>query len=170
MDKIVNKVLIRPEREIKKSKIYDDTLTSGAALESNAVTIEDDLNAIRSQLKKITGEAHWYSEPATDLNGVVAGGISENSHKNLDTLTHNISENSYVQLVRTSGKVTSIVIWDSSAMTLKIREFIITRTSGKVASVVAKQYDNSGNIVETLTQVISRDSSGKTSSITNTET
>lgn len=59
--------MIDPSTQIKKSDSYNDSLTVDGTLESNAVTIEDDLNAIRSAIKKLTGETNWYAAPPVDL-------------------------------------------------------------------------------------------------------
>ena len=62
------RTFIRPVTQIRQSDDYDDTLASGSALESNADTIEYDLNAIRSQLRQIIDiNGNWYDAPATDL-------------------------------------------------------------------------------------------------------
>ena len=59
---------IRPVTQIRKSDAYNDEVTAGSTMESNAVNIEDDLNAIRSQLRRIIDETgNWYDEPVTDL-------------------------------------------------------------------------------------------------------
>jgi len=51
---------IRQNDQIKSSDVYDDNLPLANA-ESAANTIEDDLNFIRSKIKDMTGQAHWYS-------------------------------------------------------------------------------------------------------------
>lgn len=44
---------IRQETQILNSDLYDDTVGAGATLESAPVSIEGDLNGLRSQLKRI---------------------------------------------------------------------------------------------------------------------
>lgn len=51
---------INQDTQIKQSATYDDTVTAGATMESAAASIEDDLNAIRSQIKAIGGGTNWY--------------------------------------------------------------------------------------------------------------
>lgn len=51
----------RQATQILKSDTYDDTLAAGATLQSGVTTIEGDLNAIRSQVKRILGTANWYT-------------------------------------------------------------------------------------------------------------
>jgi hypothetical protein len=51
---------INQDQQIKSSDVYDDTVSSGATMESAATNLEDDLNSIRSQLKGIAGSTNWY--------------------------------------------------------------------------------------------------------------
>lgn len=93
-----------------------------------------------------------------------ASGISEQEHELLDTLIHNIAETNYAEITRSSGKITDFIIWETAAKLKKIREYNVTRTSGRISSVVAKQYDSSGALKNTLTSTITR-TSGRISSI-----
>lgn len=93
-----------------------------------------------------------------------SSGLSESSHQLLDTLIHNIAETNYLEITRSSGKITDVVIWETAAKLKKIREYNLTRSSGKISSVVAKQYDSAGVLKNTLTSTITR-TSGKISSI-----
>jgi hypothetical protein len=72
---------INQDQQIKTSDVYDDTVSSGATMESAATNLEDDLNAIRSQLKGIAGSTNWYDAypGATDSTAIhdnVSGEIS----------------------------------------------------------------------------------------------
>lgn len=71
-------------------------------------------------------------------------------------LLFNVAQNNHTEVVRTSGKVSSIIVWTDVSKTQKIRESIITRTLGKVTQVVTNQYDSIGALKETLTQTINR--------------
>lgn len=44
-----------------KSDLYDDSLAAGSAMESASTDVETDLNALRSQIKRATGETKWYT-------------------------------------------------------------------------------------------------------------
>lgn len=55
--------LLRQDTQIHNSEAYLDTEAAGVALESGAVTLEDDLNALRSQVHHIldaTASGNWY--------------------------------------------------------------------------------------------------------------
>ena len=60
--------LIRQESQIRKSTTFDGTLAAGSTLETGAVSIEDDLNALRSQLTRLLkadGTPNWYDDVST---------------------------------------------------------------------------------------------------------
>jgi len=101
---------------------------------------------------------HWIEQ-------TFGGGIDAATHKILDQLVHEIAENNYTEITRVSNRVTNVTIWTTSGKTIKIREFEITRDgNNKVQSIVTKQYNSSGVLVETYTQTITR-TSGKVTSI-----
>lgn len=70
--------LLDQETQIQNSDVYDDTIAAGVALESPAAAdqnIRFDLNAIRSQLRRIidpqglAGTADWFVDIVAALNG-----------------------------------------------------------------------------------------------------
>lgn len=48
--------------QVKPSKRYNDEFATGNELKSNAISLEDDLNAIRTQIRRITGRENWYDD------------------------------------------------------------------------------------------------------------
>lgn len=65
------RTFLRQETQIRNSELYDDTLAAGSTLETANVSIEDDLNGVRSQMKRAifadaTGD--WFSDIPT-VNG-----------------------------------------------------------------------------------------------------
>jgi hypothetical protein len=105
----------------------------------------------------------------TDTDPRVVNAISTATHETLNTLVHNLAETSYEEITRTSGLITSVIVWQSAAKLLKVRETTITRAGGLVATVVDQQYDDSGVLVQTLTQTITR-TSGLITSVNVVET
>jgi hypothetical protein len=97
------------------------------------------------------------------------GGITEAQHEVLDTLIHWISESNWQEFVRESGRVTSIIHWTDSGKTKKVRELLVTRSSGRVSQIDVIQYDGSGVERQRLTGVITR-ASGRISSVDWTRT
>lgn len=85
-------------------------------------------------------------------------------HRALDQLVHNVAETSFMQVVRSGGQVTEVVYWTDSGMTTRIRDTSITRSGGQVSTIVERQYNASGSVVQTLTGTVTR-SSGQVSDI-----
>ncbi len=101
----------------------------------------------------------------------VSGFMSGVDHENLDTLVHNIAEDSYLEVTRVSGQISTVIVWDSAAKIKKIREISVSRTANQVSSFVEKQYDAAGSVVvgQTLTSTVVR-SSGQVANIITVET
>lgn len=57
----MGRTFIQQDTQIYSSATYNDTLSAGSTLESGAATLQDDLNSLRSQSKRIIGSANWYS-------------------------------------------------------------------------------------------------------------
>lgn len=104
--------------------------------------------------------------PVTLSSMMSGGGISEATHENLDTLVHEVAETSYVEVTRSGGQVSSVIVWETSAKLKKIRETTVTRTSGQASTVVEKHYDSAGTLItgQTLTHTLTR-SGGRVASI-----
>ena len=96
-----------------------------------------------------------------------SGGLTPGSHRALDQLVHEIAEDSFLEVTRDAGKVETITYWTNAGKTIKIRDVVITRDSGKVSQTVETQYDAAGSAItgETLTTTITR-SAGKVVSMT----
>jgi len=71
---MADRTTIHQDRQVRPSDEYDDTLPSGSTLETDALSLQDDANALRSQIKRILGEPNWYDDPAIDLATIAAGG------------------------------------------------------------------------------------------------
>lgn len=102
----------------------------------------------------------------SDLLAGGGGGISAAQHEAIDSLVHRVAETSYVEVTRTSGQVSSVIVWETSAKLKKVRETTVSRTSGQASTVVEKHYDAAGTVVvgQTLTHTIAR-SGGRVASI-----
>jgi len=117
-----------------------------------------------------TGTDLMFRDAAGTFNARSGSGLTESTHENLDTLVHELSETSFAEVTRdVDGIVTDVVTWTSAAKVTKVREYNLTRTSGRVTTVVSKQYNAAGTLIQTLTEVITR-SSGKYATSTITET
>lgn len=99
-------------------------------------------------------------------DGGGSGGISEGDHEILDTLTHKIAEDSYTQYIYTGANLTSVIIWTSVGMTLKIRETTFSYTGEDLTGAVVEQYDALGSVIATLTKTFAYNGSGDLESVT----
>lgn len=97
------------------------------------------------------------------------GGITEGEHEVLDTLTHWISETNWMEIVRSGGKVTNVINWETDAKLKKIREMVVQRSGGKASQMDFIQYDSTGIEKVRITGVITR-AAGKVASIQWTKT
>ena len=96
-------------------------------------------------------------------------GITEGQHEVLDTLTHWIDETNWQELIRSVGKVTNAIHWETSAKLKKIREVLVTRAGGKVSQIDIIQYNSAGTESQRQVGVITR-AGGKVESIQWTKT
>jgi len=105
------------------------------------------------------GKMRYYggSFKAKDASGVFnlrsgSGGITEEEHRTLDQLVHDLAEDYYEEYTYTGNKVTNITVWTDSGKTKKIREEQYTYSGSRVTQVVTIQYDSDGNEFERLTE------------------
>ena len=82
-------------------------------------------------------------------------GITETQHKNLDQLVHLIAEGSFEEYIYTGNRVDQIIVWTDAGKTTKIREELYTYTGSQLTTLVTKQYDGAGTLVQTLTETYS---------------
>jgi hypothetical protein len=94
------------------------------------------------------------------------GGITATQHRLLDQLVHEIAENSYCEIERTGGRVSSVLYYTDSGKSTKIREINYTRTVGRISQIEVIQYNSGGSPItgETYTGTITR-SGGRIQSI-----
>jgi hypothetical protein len=108
-------------------------------------------------------------DSAGEFDPRTGGGLSEAQHEALDTLVHAIAETSYLEVTRSGGFVTDVVIWTDSGKTKKVRELTnIVRTGGRIDSYDLIQYDGAGAVKQTVSYAVTR-TAGRISSIQMTE-
>jgi hypothetical protein len=111
------------------------------------------LPAEEGQIRQANGDIlAFIGGSVKSLTAGSGGGITENQHELLDTLTHEIDETSYDEVTYSSGRATSYIVWATSAKLLKIREELYSYQSGKVSQVISKQYDGAGALKMTVTE------------------
>lgn len=72
----MSRTLLNPSIQITNSTAYSSTATAGSTLQTGALTIEDDLNAIRAQLSRVndpTMAGNWYDDVYATADGKKRG-------------------------------------------------------------------------------------------------
>lgn len=89
-----NPVTISQPRQVRNSETYTDTISSGSGMQSGAVNLQDDLNALRSQVNHIIGVARWTDVPPINLETIASGssGLTAAEHAAIHQLIHFIDD------------------------------------------------------------------------------
>lgn len=77
--------------------------------------------------------------------------LSDDSHRELDQLVHDLDESYHAEWTYTGNKPTNYTIYTDGTKTTKIREFTYTWVGSNVTQEIQKQYDGTGTLLETLT-------------------
>ena len=163
---------------LRGDQIQDETITGeqiadesieGRDIKDGSITL-DDIN-ISSTGKALVTRIVAGSDISIESTGVDSGTgvvtINFNSstgtitvaqHRNLDQLVHTVVEDSYYEIVRSAGKITHEIWWETSAKLKKIREIAYTYSGNLISQAVTTQYDSAGNIAtgETYTETYNR--------------
>lgn len=83
------------------------------------------------------------------------GGLTEATHRVVDQLVHLIAESSFEEYIYTGSRVDQIIVWTDAGKTTKVREELYTYTGSQLTTLVTKQYDGTGTLVQTLTEAYS---------------
>lgn len=136
--------LVRQNTQVRSSGEYDDTLPAGASLET-VEHLEGDLNAVRSQIRRITGQDHWYDDP-----GDVGSVLTEAEHKVIRHLAHYLVDagpaiTAYRQILPAGDLFPTSDIWyEDAGHTKKAVEKLMTWTGIFLTQVELKLYDVDG--------------------------
>jgi len=115
------------------------------------------------ELRYVSGQGFRFFEEGVEV-GLSGQGMSEAQHRALDTLIHDIAEDSYEEITYSGKDVTNITVWTDAGKTLRIREEQISYSQGRVSQVVTIQYDSGGLIEEQITETLTY-TAGKVTSI-----
>ena len=155
---------IRPQQDaIEVAGVYVQSATERDEL----VYLKRDSSGNLLLKDKVTSETTLAALVAG--GGGSGGGLTTSAHEALNSLVHDLARTCYVELTRTSGKVSGVIAWTNSGKTQKVREVAITRAAGLVSQVARLQYDAAGTLAKTVTSTITR-SGGAVASIANVET
>lgn len=99
-----------------------------------------------------------------------SGALTLEDHETIDSLVHNLSEESHTDINRNAQQQVTNVSTLTTVTGINVRGIDIIRNSqGQVIETVENHYDSSGTLIQTLTTTITRDSSGKVIDIDTTE-
>lgn len=94
-----------------------------------------------------------------------SSGITLEEHETIDSLVHNLSEDSHTDIVRSDGKVSQVSTLTAPAGT-EVRETLVSRDpSGTVTGTVDIQYNTAGVEIQRLITTINRNSQGTVISV-----
>lgn len=127
----------------------------GPSFEEGVYMEETSLATEAGEMRYASGRWSLYDSTG-EYDPRSGSGISEAQHKALDALQHFIAEDSHQQITRSGGRVSNVTHWTDSGETTKIREMVVTRSSGKVSQVDLIQYDGTGTEKVRITGTVTR--------------
>lgn len=95
--------------------------------------------------------------PVTLSDIVATSGLTPTTHRAIDQLVHDISEDSFEELTYGAGnRVDNITVWTDVGKTIKIREEQYTYTGNNATTIVTIQYNAAGVVIvgETMTETL----------------
>jgi len=116
---------------------------------------------VEGQVRLTANDIKAYVDGAV-VSLISGTGLSEASHEPLDTLVHDLAESGDYTPTYTNGRITNMVFKDPT--TKDVRSWDWTYASGRVSTVVEKQYDVTGTLKTTITYTYSY-SAGRVSAI-----
>lgn len=130
--------LLNQLSQISGSNVYTDTLSMSGAETSPDLTLQKDLNFIRTQLKTITGAAKWYTSPVLSIASLYTGisGSLQNIFSFTGMTDRNDSAPTYsstTYVVQGSSLETAIGALDAAVAGVSTTK-AVTRLSNAVAS------------------------------------
>ncbi len=118
-----------------------------------------------------SGSPHVVLSGVGGITTTVAGNIVtvSGTHEPIDSLVHNLSEDTFVDLTRNAqNRVTEVNTYspEGPISGTLIRSVVITRNAqNRVSEVVENQHDASGTIIQILTTTINRGPDNRTTSV-----
>ena len=132
------RTFVNPSTQIGKSTEYDDTLPASVDLQNNAETLQDDLNALRSIVKKAVGKASWYEAPTADLESVnTAVGTAQSDITALETDVGTLQTDVSSQGQSIATLQTDLDAAEGSIATLQANVSTLTEEQGNLGITVA---------------------------------
>lgn len=128
------------DTQVRPSNQFDDSMPSGPALEADSESLQDDLNAIRSQIKRIIGTPAWHGEPQASLS--------------INKLLYFISDGPAEGFAGGFREIigapwpTSVTWYTDAGKTAKIVEKLVSRNAEQAPTqIVWRLYDSDGTTI-----------------------
>lgn len=101
-------------------------------------------------------------EAIQDLDGAISGGgITENEHEGLDTLTHNLAETHNLKVTRTNGLVSEVLAEETGGTDIRKTEILTRNSDDTVATMKVTHYESNGTTIKnTMTGTVNRNADG----------
>jgi hypothetical protein len=77
-------------------------------------------------------------------------GMTENDHRVVDQLVHDLAEDYFEEYIYSGNQVTSVIAWTDSGKTTKIRETQFAYSGNQVTTETIIQFDEFGSEVERI--------------------
>jgi hypothetical protein len=134
----VSKQLLDQEVQVNRSDEYDDSQPSGSTLQTSAENLRDDLNALRSQIKRIlygSGFGKWYDAPVTDLQSLLSA-LGDSSKVTSSNGQYAVPFTAAIKnLVYASGNNEAGIADNTSILTAPVIGIIIDKPSTITATI-----------------------------------
>jgi len=153
------------DNDLTTDDIKDHTIVRADINTSSSTGLITDLQTSTGLKQTYTGSFSGTGTVTIALDEEVTG-LTITGHRSLDQLVHEIAEDTYCEIGRTDGRVSSVIYYTDSDKSIKIREINYTRTSGRISQIAITHYNSEGNPItgETYTGLITR-SEGRIQSI-----
>lgn len=138
---------------------YLDHFKEISILES--VDLKSAIESLKCEIY-IDNSSYNYSDFLLNFENITTG-----KHDRLNTLAHNLYEDSFMKTTKESNQVKYITYFTDSTMTAKTREEEIVRDeNGRSIKIINRVYDDDQNVVCVEEQILNRNTDGKVESIT----
>ena len=166
-------IVITGTELVTTSGFYTEFVTASGALQTqiNDFTSTAGVYSITASGTTVSGAVIFEGEGTTSLSvdGQTITISGSQFHEDIDSLVHNLSEDTFVDLTRDQqGRVTDVDTYtpEGPVSGTLIRSVDITRDQqGRVTTVVENQHDASGAIIQILTTTINRGLDNRATSI-----
>jgi len=137
----MSRMFLRQSTQISGTHTYSDALNAGPGLQSNSYDLENNLNAIRSQLKRImhsTGSGNWYDDVPLSPNSTSRRGLVQlgSDLKNVESKLFVFRTQTVVPVTVPSGQ-NWVVLNVGSGEAPNFGAAVSTYATGSVVSVLS---------------------------------